>query len=103
MNPLHSGSASSPGQELAASKPGPLTVMISSTALDLPEHRKNGTHQHLAVDIDLSVDPRGGLRLRSGEQRFYEGIVGFRFPMFFSASPTSASGTTTQPRASTSK
>jgi len=43
-----------------------------------------GTHQHLAVDIDLSVDPRGGLRLRSGEQRFYEGIVGFRFPMFFS-------------------
>lgn len=43
-----------------------------------------GTHQHLAVDIDLSVDPRGGLRLRSGEQRFYEGGVGFRFPMFFS-------------------
>jgi hypothetical protein len=43
-----------------------------------------GTHQHLAVDIDLSVDPRGGLRLRSGEQRFYEGVVGFRFPMFFS-------------------
>ncbi|MDB5324015.1 MAG: hypothetical protein JWN40_5646 [Phycisphaerales bacterium] len=43
-----------------------------------------GTHQHLAVDIDLSVDPRGGLRLRSGQQRFYEGILGFRFPMFFS-------------------
>jgi len=43
-----------------------------------------GTHQHLAVDIDLSVDPRGGLRLRSGEQRFYEGPVGFRFPLFFS-------------------
>jgi hypothetical protein len=43
-----------------------------------------GTHQHLAVDIDLSVDPRGGLRLRSGEQRFYEGIIGFRFPMIFS-------------------
>jgi hypothetical protein len=43
-----------------------------------------GTHQHLAVDIDLSVDPRGGLRLRSGEQRFYEGVIGFRFPMFFS-------------------
>jgi hypothetical protein len=38
----------------------------------------------LAVDIELSVDPRGGLRLRSGEQRFYEGAVGFRFPMFFS-------------------
>lgn len=43
-----------------------------------------GTHQHLAVDIDLSVDERGGLRLRSGEQRFYEGVIGFRFPMLFS-------------------
>src|ERR1700731_2970352 len=43
-----------------------------------------GTHQHLAVDIDLSVDERGGLRLRSGEQRFYERFIGFRFPMFFS-------------------
>jgi uncharacterized protein DUF4166 len=40
-----------------------------------------GTHQHLAVDIDLSVDERGGLRLRSGDQRFYEGVFGFRFPM----------------------
>ena len=43
-----------------------------------------GTHQHLAVDIDLSVDEEGGLRLRSGEQRFYEGPVAFRFPLFFS-------------------
>jgi hypothetical protein len=43
-----------------------------------------GTHQHLAVDIHLSVDERGGLRLRSGEQRFYEGPIGFRFPMAFS-------------------
>src|SRR5438034_1267821 len=43
-----------------------------------------GTHQHLAVDIDLSVDPDGGLRLRSGEQRFYEGRIGFRFPPLFS-------------------
>jgi Domain of unknown function (DUF4166) len=33
-----------------------------------------GTHQHLAVDIDLSVDVRGGLRLRSGAQRFYEAL-----------------------------
>jgi hypothetical protein len=40
-----------------------------------------GTHEHLAVDIDLAVDERGGLRLRSGEQRFYEGSVGFRFPL----------------------
>jgi hypothetical protein len=43
-----------------------------------------GTHQHLAVDIDLSVDRRGGLCLRSGSQRFYEGLVGFTFPMAFS-------------------
>ncbi|GAA4435468.1 DUF4166 domain-containing protein [Pontibacter saemangeumensis] len=43
-----------------------------------------GTHQHLAVDIEFSVAENGGLRLRSGEQRFYEGIIGFRFPMLFS-------------------
>jgi hypothetical protein len=42
-----------------------------------------GTHQHLAVDLDLSVDERGGLRLRSGEQRFHEGPISFRFPQFF--------------------
>ncbi|MFC4076814.1 DUF4166 domain-containing protein [Salinithrix halophila] len=39
-----------------------------------------GTHQHLAVDIQLSVAPNGGLYLRSKEQRFYEGGVQFRFP-----------------------
>lgn len=43
-----------------------------------------GTHQHLAVDLDLSVTDDGGLRLRSGAQRFYEGPVAFRFPMIFS-------------------
>lgn len=43
-----------------------------------------GTHQHLAVDIDLSVSKNGGLALHSGEQRFYEGNLGFRFPMLFS-------------------
>jgi hypothetical protein len=43
-----------------------------------------GTHQHLAVDLDLSVDERGGLRLRSGAQRFFEGPVGFSFPLLFS-------------------
>ena len=43
-----------------------------------------GSHQHLAVDIELSVDAEGGLCLRSGEQRFYEGPVAFRFPMLFS-------------------
>ncbi len=43
-----------------------------------------GTHQHLAVDIDLSVSSDGGLCLRSGAQRFYEGVIGFQFPMMFS-------------------
>lgn len=42
-----------------------------------------GSHQHLAVDIHLDVDERGGLRLRSGEQRFYEGPLAFRFPWYF--------------------
>src|SRR5690606_12262931 len=43
-----------------------------------------GTHQHLAVDLDLSVTDTGALRLVSGEQRFYEGPVAFRFPLLFS-------------------
>jgi hypothetical protein len=43
-----------------------------------------GSHEHLAVDIDLSVDIEGGLRLRSSAQRFYEGPIGFDFPMLFS-------------------
>ena len=43
-----------------------------------------GTHQHLAVDIELGVASNGGLRLCSSAQRFYEGLLGFSFPMFFS-------------------
>jgi hypothetical protein len=43
-----------------------------------------GTHQHLAVDIHCSVDDDGAMCLRSGEQRFYEGRLAFRFPMLFS-------------------
>jgi hypothetical protein len=43
-----------------------------------------GSHEHLAVDIDLSVDAEGGLRLRSGAQRFYEGPIAFGFPMLLS-------------------
>lgn len=41
-----------------------------------------GSHQHLAVDLALSVDERGGMCIRSGEQRFYEGRIAFRFPPF---------------------
>lgn len=43
-----------------------------------------GTHQHLAVDLDLAVTSEGALHLRSGAQRFFEGPVGFRFPMLAS-------------------
>lgn len=43
-----------------------------------------GTHQHLAVDLELSVASNGGLKLKSTEQRFYEGPLAFRFPLFFS-------------------
>ena len=43
-----------------------------------------GTHQHLAVDIEMKVAKNGGLQLHSGEQRFYEGTLGFKFPMLFS-------------------
>lgn len=43
-----------------------------------------GSHQHLAVDISATVSERGGLTLRSGAQRFYEGPLGFDFPMVLS-------------------
>lgn len=43
-----------------------------------------GTHQHLAVDLELSVEPDGSMLLRSDAQRFFEGPVAFRFPMLFS-------------------
>ncbi|MDQ1391605.1 MAG: hypothetical protein QOF30_582 [Acidimicrobiaceae bacterium] len=43
-----------------------------------------GTHQHLAVDIHCSVDDEGAMCIRTGEQRFYEGRVAFRFPMVLS-------------------
>lgn len=43
-----------------------------------------GTHQHLAVDLDLAADDTGALILTSDAQRFYEGPIAFRFPMIFS-------------------
>ena len=39
-----------------------------------------GTHQHLAVDLDLVAESDGSLTIRSGAQRFYEGPIAFRFP-----------------------
>jgi Domain of unknown function (DUF4166) len=43
-----------------------------------------GTHQHLAVDLECWVDDDGAMRIRSGEQRFYERGVAFRFPLILS-------------------
>lgn len=58
-------------------------VLIGGRVLDYL-----GSHQHLAVDLDLVVDDRGGLVLTSDAQRFYEGPIAFRFPMLFSGRAT---------------
>jgi hypothetical protein len=47
-----------------------------------------GTHQHLAVDIHCTVDDEGAMCIRSGEQRFYEGPIAFRFPLQLSGVAT---------------
>jgi hypothetical protein len=39
-----------------------------------------GTHQHVAVDLHLSVDNGGALLIRSGQQRFHGGPLSFRIP-----------------------
>lgn len=39
-----------------------------------------GSHQNLAVDLEMSVLPNGGIRFRSGAQRFYEGKMGIWLP-----------------------
>jgi hypothetical protein len=43
-----------------------------------------GTHQHLAVELIVSVDAEGALIIRTGAQRLYEFRVGLRFPLLFS-------------------
>ena len=47
-----------------------------------------GTHQHLAVDLQVSVDATGGLHIRSGEQRLTEGFVRCRVPAALSGTAT---------------
>jgi hypothetical protein len=47
-----------------------------------------GTHQHLAADVSLRATDGGALELTTGQQRFYERAVGFRFPMLFSGKGT---------------
>lgn len=43
-----------------------------------------GTHQHLAVDLDMRAEADGSLLLTTDAQRFHEGWVSFSFPMIFS-------------------
>jgi len=43
-----------------------------------------GTHEHLAVDLDVWADDNGALCIRSGAQRFYEKVLGFSWPMLMS-------------------
>jgi hypothetical protein len=44
-----------------------------------------GNHQHLAVDMECSVDEAtGGMRIRSAGQRLYEGKLAVRFPLLLS-------------------
>lgn len=47
-----------------------------------------GTHQHLAVDLSLRAQPDGSLLITTHGQRFYEGRIGFRFPLLFSGVAT---------------
>jgi len=39
-----------------------------------------GTHQHLAVDLHMSVDKHGSLLIRSGQQRFRQRGIGLEVP-----------------------
>lgn len=47
-----------------------------------------GTHQHLASDLHLRVDPHGGLVIRSGVHRFREGRIDCRLPEAVAATAT---------------
>ena len=47
-----------------------------------------GSHQHLAVDLKLTVDEGGALCFETGAQRVYESWLALRFPMFLSGTAT---------------
>jgi len=42
-----------------------------------------GNKQHLAVDLRITAEDNGGIRIQSGEQRFYEGLLRFKVPPWF--------------------
>ncbi len=56
------------------------TMILSKTKRKLVSYL--GTHQNFAIDVDVSVAENGGIRFRSGQMRFYQGIIGFVFPKF---------------------
>ncbi|MGV3616740.1 MAG: DUF4166 domain-containing protein [Fimbriimonas sp.] len=43
-----------------------------------------GSHQHLAVDLQVSVDAEGALIFETGAQRLYEWPLAIHFPLLFS-------------------
>jgi Domain of unknown function (DUF4166) len=56
------------------------TFIYSETRNSLVDYL--GTHQHLATDITVTVDDRGGMRLRSSTARLYEHFLSLRLPRF---------------------
>ncbi|WP_405078758.1 DUF4166 domain-containing protein [Paenibacillus chitinolyticus] len=54
------------------------TMIYSSRRRQIVDYL--GNKQHLAVDLELAAAPNGGIRIRSGDQRFYEGWLQFPFP-----------------------
>jgi hypothetical protein len=47
-----------------------------------------GNRQHLAVDISMRVNDATSITIQSGNQRFYEGKIAFRYPAFLSGNAT---------------
>jgi len=70
--------------------PGPRRARFDATMVHDPTRNVIvdylGSHQHLATDLSFQAGHDGSLSIRSHEQRFYEGPVGFRFPRLFTGS-----------------
>jgi hypothetical protein len=60
--------------------------MVYSTGRGLVDYL--GTHQHLAVDLAVSVRPDGGFRIRSGGFRLHEGPVRVSLPRALTGTAT---------------
>ncbi|MGX7680467.1 DUF4166 domain-containing protein [Jatrophihabitans sp. DSM 45814] len=44
-----------------------------------------GSHQDIAAELQLSVTPDGGIRMRGGDQRLYQGRFGMKLPRALAA------------------